>query len=106
THASTTLSGDHVHLAGYFRDLAFQEQALAESYERLAELYQVQSPPPGLDAAKARELSDQHRRLAEAERKAATTAAGIAAYDSRLAETIGRTVTVKSVKYEDSAFRK
>ena len=101
-----TSTADHLLLARYFRDLASQEQALAESYERLAEIYQEQSPPPGLDAAKTRELNDQYRRLAEAERKGAVTAAGIAAYHSRLAEVIGRTETVKPVKYDDSAFRR
>jgi hypothetical protein len=77
---------DHLSLAGYFRDLASQEQELAESYEHIAALYKENVPPPGVDPVPAREMENQYRRLAEVERRAAKLTASLADYHSRLAE--------------------
>ena len=77
---------DHLSLAGNFRDLASQEQALAESYEHIAALYKENAPPRGVDPVPATEMENQYRRLAEIERRAAKLTASLADYHSRLAE--------------------
>ena len=77
---------DHVSLAGYFRDLASQEQALAESYEHIATLYKENAQHNGADPVPATEMENQYRRLAQIERRAAKLTASLADYHSRLAE--------------------
>jgi hypothetical protein len=77
---------DHLSLAGYFRDLSSQEQALAESHEHIAALYKENAPPRGVDPVPATEMENQYRRLAEIERRAAKLTASLADYHSRLAE--------------------
>ena len=77
---------DHLSLAGYFRDLASQGQAMAEAYERIAALYKENAPPPGVAPVPAAEMENQYRRLAEIERRAATLTASLADYHGRLAE--------------------
>lgn len=74
-----------VGLAKYFQDLALQEQALAESYKRIAKMYEQKMPPSDVDPASARELKNHYRRLAETQRKTAETAARVATYHTRLA---------------------
>jgi hypothetical protein len=77
---------DHLSLADYFRELASQEHALAESHEHIATLYKEKAPPVGLDPASAREMKKQYKRLAEIATKAAQAADNLAEYHSRLAE--------------------
>jgi hypothetical protein len=77
---------DHVSLAGYFRNLASQEQALAESYEHIAALYKENAQHQGADPVPAAEMENQYRRLAEIERRAAKLTTSLADYHSRLAE--------------------
>jgi hypothetical protein len=77
---------DHLSLAGYFRDLASQEQALAESYEHIAALYKENAQHQGADPGPAAEMENQYRRLAEIERRAAKLTASVAEYHGRLAE--------------------
>jgi hypothetical protein len=77
---------DHLSLAGYFRDLASQEQALAESYEHVAALYKEYAQHQGADSVRAAEMENQFSRLAEIERRAAKLTAGLADYYTRLAE--------------------
>jgi hypothetical protein len=77
---------DHLSLAGYFRDLASQEQALAESYEHIAALYKENTRHQGANPVPAAEMENQYRRLAEIERKAAKLTASLADYHGRLAE--------------------
>jgi hypothetical protein len=77
---------DHLTLAGYFRDLASQKEALAESFEHIAALYKGNAPPPGVDPVPAAEMENQYRRLAEIERRAAKLTASLADYHGRLAE--------------------
>jgi hypothetical protein len=77
---------DHLTLAGYFRDLASQEQALAESYEHIAALYKENAQHQGADPVPAAEMENQFRRLAEIERRAAKLTASLADYHGRLAE--------------------
>ena len=77
---------DHFSLAGYFRALASQEQALAESYEHIAALYKENAQHQGAEPVSAAEMENQSRRLAEIERKVATLTASLADYHSRLAE--------------------
>jgi hypothetical protein len=77
---------DHLSWAGYFRDLASQEQALAESYEHIAALYKENAQHRGAEAAPAIEMENQYRRLAEIERRAANLTASLADYHSSLAE--------------------
>jgi hypothetical protein len=86
--ASTVNIGaeDHLSLAGYFRDLASQEQARAESYEHIAAFYRENAPSRGVDPVPAAEMENQYRRLAEIERRAAKLTASLADYHSRLAE--------------------
>lgn len=86
--ASTVNIGaeDHLSLAGYFRDLASQEQALAESYEHIAALYKENAQHQGAYPVPATEMENQYRRLAEIERRAAKLTASLADYHSRLAE--------------------
>jgi hypothetical protein len=86
---ATTISivaEDHFTLAGYFRDLASQEQALAESYEHIAALYKENVQHQGADPAPAAEMENQYRRLAVIERRAAKLTASLADYHSRQAE--------------------
>jgi hypothetical protein len=77
---------DHLSVAGYFRDLASQEQALAESYEHIAALYKENAQHQGADPVQAAEMENQFRRLAEIERRAAKLTASLADYHGRLAE--------------------
>jgi len=77
---------DHLTLAGYFRDLASQEQALAESYEHIAALCKENAQHQGADAVPAAEMENQYRHLAEIERRAAKLTDSLADYHSRLAE--------------------
>jgi hypothetical protein len=77
---------DHVSLAGYFRNLASQEQAMAESYEHIAALYKENAPPQRVDPVPATEMENQYRRLADIERRAAKLTASLADYHGRLAE--------------------
>ena len=77
---------DHRSLAGYFRDLASQELALAESYEHIAALYKENAQHQGADPVPAAEMENQYRRLAQIERRAAKLTASLADYHSRLAE--------------------
>jgi hypothetical protein len=77
---------DPLSLARYFRDLASQEEALAESYEHMAALYKENAPAQGVDPVPATEMDNQYRRLAEIERRAAKLTASLADYHSRLAE--------------------
>jgi len=75
---------DHVSLAGHFRDLASQEQALAESYEHIAALYKENPQHQGADPVQSAEMENQYRRLAEIERRAAKLTESLADYHSRL----------------------
>jgi hypothetical protein len=75
---------DLLSLAGYFRDLASQEQALAECYEHIAALYK--EVPQGVGPAQATEMENQYMRLAKIKRRAAKGNENLAAYHSRLAE--------------------
>jgi hypothetical protein len=77
---------DHLTLARYFRDLASQEQALAESYEHIAALYKENAQHHGAEPVLAAEMENQLRRLADVERRAAKLTASLADYHSRLAE--------------------
>jgi hypothetical protein len=77
---------DHFSLAGYFRDLASHEQALAESYEHIAALYKENPQHQGADPVPATEMENQYRRLADIERRAAKLTASLADYHGRLAE--------------------
>jgi hypothetical protein len=77
---------DHLSLAGYFRDLASQELALAESYEHIAALYKENAQHQGTDPVSAAEMENQYRRLAEIERRAAKLTESLADYHGRLAE--------------------
>jgi hypothetical protein len=77
---------DHLSLAGYFRDLASQEIALAESYEHIAALYKENAQHKGADSVQVAEMENQFRRLAEIERRAAKLTASLADHHSRLAE--------------------
>jgi hypothetical protein len=77
---------DHSSLAGYFRDLASQEEALAESYEHIAALYKENAQHQGADLGPGAEMESQFRRLVEIERKAANLTASLADYHGRLAE--------------------
>jgi hypothetical protein len=83
---ASTVSIDHFSLGGYFRDLASQEQAMAESYEHIAALYKENAQHQGTDPVPAAEMENQYRRLAELERRAAKLTASLADYHSRLAE--------------------
>jgi hypothetical protein len=76
---------DLLSLAEYFRDLASQEQALAEGYEHIAALYK-EAPPQGVGPAQATEMENQYMRLAKIKRRAANVNANLADYHSRLAE--------------------
>jgi hypothetical protein len=80
------VAADHVSLAGYFRKLASQEQALAESYEHIAALYKENAQHQGANPVPAAEMENQYRRLAEIERRAAKLTTSLADYHSRLAE--------------------
>ena len=73
-------------LAGYFRDLASQEQALAESYERIAAMYKENAQHQGADPPPVAEMDNEYRRLAEIERRAAKLTASLADYHGRVAE--------------------
>jgi hypothetical protein len=99
---------EHLSLAAYFRELASQEQALAKSYDRIARIYEEKALPSGLDAAVAREMKNQLRRLAETEKKAAQAASNLAAYHARLAELVDHppVVATKQVNPQGSAFRR
>ena len=77
---------DHLTLAGYFRDLASQKEAFAESYEHIAALYKENPQHQGADPVPAAEMENQYRRLAEIERRAGKLTASLADYHSRLAE--------------------
>ena len=77
---------DHLSLAGYFRELASQELALAESYEHIAALYKENAQHQGADPVSAAEMENQYRRLAEIERRAAKLTESLADYHGRLAE--------------------
>jgi hypothetical protein len=77
---------DYLTWAGYFRDLASQKEALAESYEHIAALYKENAQHQGADPVPAAEMENQYRRLAEIERRAAKLTASLADYHSRLAE--------------------
>ena len=77
---------DHLSLAGCFRDLSSQEQALAESYEHIAAVYKENAQHQSADAGPAAEMENQFRRLAEIERRAAKLTASLADYHVRLAE--------------------
>jgi hypothetical protein len=98
----------HFHLAQYFRDLAAQEQALAKSYERIAKTFKDRTLPSALDAAAAREIKKQYRRLADTEKRAAEAAAAVAAYHARLAELVEHlpVETAKPANPQDTAFRR
>lgn len=92
--ASRTLEGakkDHLCLAAYFGELASQERELADSYSRLAAIYNDKTPPPGTDDASAREMAIHYRRVAEAAKKAAAAVESVSAYHSRVAEQVGDT---------------
>jgi hypothetical protein len=99
---------NHFHLADYFRDLAAREQALAKSYEEIAKTYKAKILPAGLDAASAREIREQFRRLAATERKAAEAAATIAQYHARQAELVDRLPdeAARHANPQDAAFRR
>jgi len=99
---------NHFHLAEYFRDLAAREQALAKSYEQIAKIYKAKLSPAGLDAAAAREIRDQYKRLAATEKRAAEAATTASAYHARLAEMVERlpVQATKQVNPQDSAFRR
>jgi hypothetical protein len=80
---------DYLSLAARLSELASQERALANAYSRLAAIYENGVMPPGTDAASAREITDQYKRLAEAEKKAAAAAESVATYHSRVADRVG-----------------
>jgi hypothetical protein len=95
------ISTDHRRLADYFRDLAAQEKALAESYDRMAKIYAGETA--------ARELTNEFQRLAETEKRAAASAEGIAACYRDLATKVESTsapAPENHVRYEDNAFRR
>lgn len=105
--AAASPVADHAHLSDYFRDLASQEQALAESYARIATLYKEKVPLPGLDPATTDELRKQCRHLAETGRKAAAAATYMAAYHVRLAAlTAHEPAPPKHTTPDESAYRK
>ena len=99
---------NHFDLAEYFRDLAAREQALAKSYEQIAKIYKAKLSPAGLDAAAAREIRNQYKRLAETEKMAAEAATTAAAYHARLAVLVERlpAETAKHANPQDAAFRR
>ena len=107
THSAGTPE-NHFHLADYFRELAAREQALAKSYEQIAKMYKAEALPTGLDAAAAREIRNQYRRLAETEKRAAEAATSVAAYHTHLAEIVERlpVEATKRANPQDSAFRR
>jgi hypothetical protein len=76
---------DLLSLAGYFRDLALQDQALAEGYEHIAALYK-ENALRGIGGAQAAEMENQFMSLAEIKTRAAKVNADLAGYYSRLAE--------------------
>ena len=43
---------DHLTLARYFRDMASQEQAMADSYKQIAALYKENAPPQRVDLSR------------------------------------------------------
>jgi len=88
--ATAGVSEDQFKLEEYFRQLASEEHALAESYARLAALWKHQTLPANLDPAAAREIRNHYRRLAEIEEKAATAAAAAAEHHKRLAAQMGQ----------------
>jgi hypothetical protein len=88
TSTVSIVAEDHVSLAGYFRDLASQEQALAESYEHIAALSKENAQHKGADPVPATEMENEYRRLAEIERRAAKLTASLADYHSRLADAL------------------
>jgi hypothetical protein len=84
--AVSSVAEDHFSLGGYFRDVASQEQAMAESYEHIAALYKENAQHQGAGAVPAAEMENQYRHLAEIERRAAKLTDSLADYHSRLAE--------------------
>lgn len=97
---------NHSSLADYFRNLALQEQVLAESYERLAATYK-KALTAGLDSAAASEMKDQYRRLTEVETKAAKAAGELADFHSRLAEELSLVAAApRHPNPGEAAFRK
>jgi hypothetical protein len=105
--AMATIPKDQPALVNYFRNLSSQEEALAESYHRIARLYQEETVPPGLNRASAREMKNQYKRLAHTAEKAAAAAASIAGYHARLAELTRRLpAAARLPNPQDSAFRR
>ena len=95
---------DELSLAVYFGELAVQERALADSYGRVAAVYNDKTSPPGTDDATARELKIHYRRLAEAAKKAAEAVEGVAAYHCRLAAQLGHTPAPSSPTHAPQSF--
>ena len=94
---------DHLSLAGYFGELASQEQILADSYSRLAAIYKDKVPAPGTADVTAREMAI-YRRLAEAAERAAAAVERVAAYHSRVAERVGHTPVPNSISHAAQSF--
>jgi hypothetical protein len=98
---------DESSLAMYFRELASQEKALADSYQRIAVMYHNAKPPANIDPASVREVENQYKRLAATEAKAAATAATVADYHSRMAGVVDSPPPVAThIREDDAAFRK
>jgi hypothetical protein len=93
--------GDELSLARYFRELASQEYALADSYRHTAAVYKDTTMPRGLDLSSARDLRNQYSRLAEIETRAAQATDDRAEYLSRLAEAT-RNIGSKAVRRNPS----
>jgi hypothetical protein len=91
-------------LAAHLRELAAQEEALAQSYDRLATTYEKMSQARGSDPIVAREMKDHYMCLAEIERKVAAAADGIAGYRSCLAETQERVPVATAVNHASQSF--
>jgi hypothetical protein len=58
---TASIPADHFDLVKYFKDLASQERALAESYRRIARIYEEKTPPSDLDPASGRENEESIR---------------------------------------------
>jgi hypothetical protein len=94
-------------LAAYFRELASQEKALADSYERLATIYKKTKPLEGSNQASAREIENQYKRLAAVEATAATVAETVAAYHNRMADLAGSApLEAARARIDSAAFHK
>lgn len=98
---------EYSRLVRYFQELAAQEQALAESYSRMAKTYPHMTPPSSADRVAARQMTAEYKRLADIETKAAASAAAIATYHGQMAKVLGHPPAgPKRPNPGDTAFRR